>query len=665
MSSPWGKILREIEEKDSSIEQTPNEKFSIPSIFNFFNNSIFIGRFPNCDSKKGFSHDQQFSIPCPYLSQTHFSVHKNKDNSFSIADYSKNGTYLSRQSGEYKTIDLVGDKNTIDLHNGDKILLKFKNEVKLIYKFIANEDLNNNNVVGNKMEVAETSKNSINDGENTLQSQVINLLEVNSKQERKLEEYSSTIESCNNLLTNSTRDLVNSKSIITTRDNTIEELKNSLKEMETKYSLIELSFNDIKYENDNLQNNIKSLKLEIQNKIDQVSFRDEMVRNSNSSLDNEIKEKTKIIEEKDNLKILYTRASKLNLALEDVVEDTELREKNATNNNNNLINILERVKETDIKRDNEIKILEINYHRLLETFQLNFENNLKEVLLKNGETEKLIGDISVYKVNINKDDDIEQTMEDSDTLKTNVGSSSANGRIDTMNIYTVYENITTPDPPSYDDDNEEMNEYNNMMQSTQLNEAMGDSGGDSNIGVNGMNERTNNSNNENTCNADDSKNTSLGDANPINQTVDDKIIDEFETQDNRTIFNTDNSSNVMDILPPSIVDKVVDLSNKTIAEQDVNNEDTYYPNDDEVEVLSNIQQNENGIDKNLTEEYNETTSTTPIKRVISKDIIDNQDANIQINSSSNDITESNISPSAGFKRRKSNNSNNDDKFSYC
>lgn len=657
MSSPWGKILREIEEQSKDTieqkEQTPNEKFSIPSIFNFFNDSIFIGRFPNCDVNKGFNHDQQFSIPCPYLSQTHFSVHKKKDNNcFSITDYSKNGTYISRKSNEYKTIELIGDKNTIDLHNGDKILLKFKNEVKLIYKFVANEDININIDEENKMNVSELSKKTINGAENTLQSQIINLLEVNSKQERKLEEYLSTIESCNNLLSNSIRDLENSKAIITIRDNNIEELKNSLKEMEAKNSLLNTNLNDIKHENENFQNSIKSLKLEIQNKIDQVAFRDEMVRNFNSSLDNEIKEKAKIIEEKENFKVLYMRASKLNLALEDVIEDTELREKNATNNNNNLINILEKVKENELKRDNELKNLQNNYHNLFETFQLNFGNNLKEVLLQNGKNEILIGDISAYKINANKDDDAEQTIEDSDMVKTNLGSSSfTSGRKSSMINNKEHDNIGISDRCS-DDDNEEMYEYNNMMQSTQLNETT------ICVSNNNMN---NQHSNENTCNDDDSKYSSLGDIIPINQTEDNKIMNEFETQDNCTVSNsdnktnTDNSNNLMDIIPQ------FEVPNKNrVLEQDINNEDTYHHSDDDVEVLPNIVHNTN----ELTEECNNTTSTTPSKRVINKDIIDNQDNNIQIEDLKKDMSANDSPSSTAFKRRK-NNSSNDDKFSYC
>lgn len=134
----WGKLQLSREGTDKEI--------NIPEAILLFDEQHFIGRLPNADGNK-FSHSQQCVISSPYLSSTHFSIEMrhgegDKETTFFVADYSRNGTFLRVNSGsnglKSAIPELVGANKRLQIHPGDEIILKFKNEIKLVYTFVTN-----------------------------------------------------------------------------------------------------------------------------------------------------------------------------------------------------------------------------------------------------------------------------------------------------------------------------------------------------------------------------------------------------------------------------------------------------------------------------------------------------------------------------------------------
>jgi FHA domain len=136
----WGKLVRVVGGSDSEL---------IPEVILLFDQKNFFGRVPNADTSK-FSHIQQFVIPLPYLSSTHFCIETISSNdgmetSFMITDYSRNGTFFRHkqdtQNPDKRKVESMGSSKTAVICDGDEIILMFRNEITVIYTFTENAQL--------------------------------------------------------------------------------------------------------------------------------------------------------------------------------------------------------------------------------------------------------------------------------------------------------------------------------------------------------------------------------------------------------------------------------------------------------------------------------------------------------------------------------------------
>lgn len=135
--SKWGQLILSREGTDKQV--------NIPELLSLHDEEHFIGRLPNADTSK-FRHSQQSVISSPYLSSTHFSIRMkppdegSTETTFFVADYSRNGTFVRLN----RAVDLtsneieLGCNNKLEISSGDEIILKFRSEIKLVYRFISN-----------------------------------------------------------------------------------------------------------------------------------------------------------------------------------------------------------------------------------------------------------------------------------------------------------------------------------------------------------------------------------------------------------------------------------------------------------------------------------------------------------------------------------------------
>lgn len=136
----WGKLVRVVGGSDSEL---------IPEVILLFDQKNFFGRVPNADTAK-FSHSQQFVIPLPYLSSTHFCIEMipsddGKETVFMMTDYSRNGTFFRHkqdaQNSDKRKVESMGSSKTAVICDGDEIILMFRNEITVIYTFTENAQL--------------------------------------------------------------------------------------------------------------------------------------------------------------------------------------------------------------------------------------------------------------------------------------------------------------------------------------------------------------------------------------------------------------------------------------------------------------------------------------------------------------------------------------------
>jgi hypothetical protein len=134
----WGKLVRASGGSVSEI---------IPETIMLFDQKNFFGRVPNADANK-FSHCQQFVIPLPYLSSTHFSIEMKLSDAgggaiFLLTDHSRNGTFFRhKQSATVTTetkLDPIGASKSVIINDGDEIILMFRSEITVLYTFLKND----------------------------------------------------------------------------------------------------------------------------------------------------------------------------------------------------------------------------------------------------------------------------------------------------------------------------------------------------------------------------------------------------------------------------------------------------------------------------------------------------------------------------------------------
>ncbi len=131
-----------------TLNQPEGSKFSaIPVLIDLdvSKSSHFIGRVPNPAAH--FQHRIQHVIPLAFMSSTHcsisveFSVDGLNHRRYLVTDYSTNGTFVRRASGdEQRNIEdlpaeLVGNENSVEICNGDFLSFKFKGSPSINYEF--------------------------------------------------------------------------------------------------------------------------------------------------------------------------------------------------------------------------------------------------------------------------------------------------------------------------------------------------------------------------------------------------------------------------------------------------------------------------------------------------------------------------------------------------
>ena len=133
--SYWGKLVRATGGSESDV---------IPETIFLFDKKNYFGRVPNADVSK-FSHSQQFVIPLPYLSSTHFciemrSLEDENSNTFLLTDHSRNGTFFrhsqNTQDIAVTKVEHMDASRSVMIKDNDEIILMFRGEITVIYKFI-------------------------------------------------------------------------------------------------------------------------------------------------------------------------------------------------------------------------------------------------------------------------------------------------------------------------------------------------------------------------------------------------------------------------------------------------------------------------------------------------------------------------------------------------
>jgi myosin heavy subunit len=119
----WGELTRCGGSEDSPV----------PYYIELTDNPSFFGRVasPQAGGKIEFSHSSQHVIECPFISSTHFSIEYEINDSgeiigYKINDYSRNGTFLDGI--------LIGSVHQV-LSNGAEITLRYKDKIKIAYRF--------------------------------------------------------------------------------------------------------------------------------------------------------------------------------------------------------------------------------------------------------------------------------------------------------------------------------------------------------------------------------------------------------------------------------------------------------------------------------------------------------------------------------------------------
>lgn len=135
LTSYWGKLVRATGGSESDV---------IPEVIFLFDKKNYFGRVPNADVSK-FSHSQQFVIPLPYLSSTHFciemkSLEDANSNTFLLTDHSRNGTFFRHsqtvQDLAVTKVEHMDASRSVMIKDNDEIILMFRGEITVIYKFI-------------------------------------------------------------------------------------------------------------------------------------------------------------------------------------------------------------------------------------------------------------------------------------------------------------------------------------------------------------------------------------------------------------------------------------------------------------------------------------------------------------------------------------------------
>ena len=278
-SKNWGKLVRDA--------RGCNNEVNVPEVILLFDETQYIGRLPNVDYSK-FSHSHQLVIPAPFMSSTHFCVEMKQkspsgdglvhetETTFFLTDYSRNGTFFRRKHlashNIASDVETMGKSRIAQIYDGDEIILKFKNEIKLIYVFVVenrvtagskksmtpaanvqsrpstgvkvmdgDDILSSRNNIMDENEISVNSKTVIEGRHNNglLKQQVESLQQENKAQESRLTANIATNESLTATLSAREKELKNLQSVCVLKDAEIVSMTTSLRGSEANSAATE------------------------------------------------------------------------------------------------------------------------------------------------------------------------------------------------------------------------------------------------------------------------------------------------------------------------------------------------------------------------------------------------------------------------------------------
>jgi major membrane immunogen (membrane-anchored lipoprotein) len=283
----WGKLVR-----NGGTETTsPVPGAVIPELMDFFDDENFFGRLSQIDASK-FDHKVQTAIPCAFLSSTHFSVYvehnDDSDDKYFVKDFSRNGTFIRRldKTNGNSADSLIGMGNVAPIYPGDSIVLKFRNEAKLIYTFTADK-------MGATDKFADENI-APNDTNESLRLQISALQQENKNQEQRLAASLAKCEQMESDLSAALRESRTLAAVITTKDAEIAAMTDSLRGAEANTAAaearcrrLEEQYEEARLEITTLKGKVSSLNDDIRHKSGQVESRDRIIEETNQTLDKE------------------------------------------------------------------------------------------------------------------------------------------------------------------------------------------------------------------------------------------------------------------------------------------------------------------------------------------------------------------------------------------
>lgn len=306
-------------------------------------------------------------MPAPFLSHTHFSINVDrKDGTISVTDYSRNGTYIKRNKihtdneniadenvdavkiddiNNKEECELIGSNKTVTVLDGDAIVLRFKQENKLMFCLKLEKG---SKLVDTPPNGSPTSM--VLSADDSLQSQITTLLAENSKQERVIAESLAKNENLSKELLSVNRELTNLQTIAQSKDTTITEMTEVIKEFETVSSAKDARLHQFEGQIESLQQEYSELKSkhailseDLLRKSELIEKRDEMINTANQAYENEKKQVIELSAKLEVAEVNNKNAVNANLALQDLIQDRSMIDEKMVKNNTELYDLLKKI----------------------------------------------------------------------------------------------------------------------------------------------------------------------------------------------------------------------------------------------------------------------------------------------------------------------------------
>jgi DNA repair exonuclease SbcCD ATPase subunit len=311
------------------------ENLAIPAVIPLTDVENYIGRFsqPVANTENKFNHENQFVIPCMFVSSTHFCIsvaHTNQSDKrrYTIRDYSRNGTFLNDK--------LVGNTET-ELVDGAEISLKYKEKVRVAYRFTVLEYYPTVRQERTSVKTGENSSVSLDVATELLTQQISALQQEAQQFEHKLQNQSQQIQELTDSLDKSLKKTRNDEKQLALQRTEIVELKERVTAAEgnataiqARNIILEDNYKDEQEEVRNLRHKLHQCQDELRDKTVQLESRRKVIDEGNRAISHEKSLRMKL---ESTLQLLHhdveevqeknMRLTGANHALQDIVNDIE------------------------------------------------------------------------------------------------------------------------------------------------------------------------------------------------------------------------------------------------------------------------------------------------------------------------------------------------------